>query len=65
MTIEEIATQLLAGMMANPALLEEFKGRTDIVQEYYVTTAIEYAKTLKEKINNADTEDVECEIINE
>lgn len=65
MTIEEIATQLLAGMMANPAILEEFKGHTDIVQDYYVTTAIEYAKTLKEKINKGDTKDVECVIINE
>lgn len=62
MTIEEIATQVMAGILSNPKVLDVYERETmvdDIVNE-----SITYAKELKRHLGeNIDVVDVEFEII--
>lgn len=62
MTIEEIATQVMAGILSNPKVLDVYERETmvdDIVNE-----SIAYAKELKRHLGeNIDVVDVEFEII--
>lgn len=49
MTIEEIATQVMAGILANPKVLDSFDDPTTIV-ENVTRASIRYAKELKDQL---------------
>ncbi len=51
MTIEEIATQVMAGILANPKVLDSFDDPTTIV-ENVTRASIRYAKELKDQLKN-------------
>ena len=65
MTIEEIATQVMAGILANPRVLDSFNDPNTII-ENVTRASIGYAKELKRQLGEyVEVVDVDFEIINE
>ena len=50
--LEQISTQLLAGILATPKMFEAFDNDIENIKQLAVTTAIEYAKELKRQLEN-------------